>query len=58
MTTPAVPAKSFLKAMTLPDDQRRKMLEKIGAKVMDQLRTDSGPIRPAALGRKVVAKSA
>lgn len=57
MTTPTIPPKPFLKAMTLPDDQRRKMLEKLGAKMMRQLRAERDSIGQAALGGKLVGKN-
>lgn len=57
MSNPAIPAKSFMKAMTLPDDQRRKVLEKLGAKMMEQLRTERAPLRQAAMGNKLAAKT-
>lgn len=58
MAISAIPAKSFLKAMTLPDDQRRKVLESLGAKIMDQLRAERESLQRAALSGKLVAKSA
>ena len=57
MTTPAIPPKPFLKAMTLPDDQRRKMLEKLGAEIMRQLRSERDAVRQSALGGKLVGKN-
>jgi predicted metal-dependent RNase len=57
MTTPAIPPKPFLKAMTLPDDQRRKMLEKLGAKMMRQLKTERNAVQQSALGGKLVGKN-
>lgn len=58
MTVPVIPAKSFLKAMTLPDDQRRMMLELLGAKMMDQLKAESEALQQAASGGKLVVKGA
>ncbi len=49
MTAQIISAQSFVKAMALPDDQRREMLESLGAKMMVQLsveaesRQQSGP---------------
>lgn len=58
MTVPAIHAKSFLTAMKLPDDQRRKMLEKLGAKMMDQLEAEHQSPQRNVLSGKLVAKSA
>ncbi len=58
MTAFNIPPKSFLKAMKLPDDQRRKMLEALGAKMMDQLRSDRESLQRAALSVKLVSKNA
>jgi len=58
MTAFTVPTKSFLKAMKLPDDQRRQMLEALGAKMMDQFRSDRESRQRAALSVKLVSKNA
>jgi hypothetical protein len=41
MTVQAISEKTFLKAMTLPDNQRREMLESLGAKLMSQFRAET-----------------
>jgi len=51
MTVPVISLKSFVKAMALPDDQRRKKLESLGAKMMDKIRSEQeAPRRPTLRG--------
>lgn len=58
MTISAVSAKSFLEAMKLPDDQRRAMLESLGAKIMDQLSSDRDSPQSGAFDVRLSPKSA
>jgi len=57
MTASTIPTKSFLKAMALPDDQRRKVLEKLGAKLMVQLKIESESRQNGYVSSNLVADS-
>lgn len=58
MAVSKISAQSFLKAMTLPDEQRRKVLETLGAKMMDQFRSDREPAPQATLTVRPLPKTA
>jgi hypothetical protein len=58
MAAPTISAKSFLRAMTLPDEQRRKVLESLGAKMMDQFRAEREMLARRAATGKLAAKGA
>ncbi len=53
MSAVIIESKKFLETMMLPDQQRRKVLERLGARLMKQLKVEKSSTKTAAAVAKL-----